>query len=91
MNNEPISKILARRINAMGLSRQFNAARVCAVANEVSDNEFSAVSFKNSVLKVRVDSNPRAHLVKLREKEIIEKINKELKREVVKKLVFQIE
>jgi len=100
MTNESISTILSRRINAMGLSKQFNAARVCAVANEVekgrrpegsAQREFEAVSYKNSVLKVRVDSGARAHLIKLREKEILASINTELKREVVKRIVFNIE
>ena len=90
MSNESISTILSRRINAMGLSKQFAAARVCAVADEVGKGEFEAVSYKNGVLKVKVDSGARAHLVKLREQEIIGKINTELKREVVKRIVFDI-
>ena len=108
MSNEPISQILTRRINAMGLWRQFSAARVCAVANEVgrecrpegssrqslqtasARQEFEAASFKNGVLKLRVDSGARAHLVKLREKEVVAKINTGLGREVVKRIVFDI-
>lgn len=90
MTNEPISKILSRRINALGLSRQFAAARVCAVADEVGKGEFKTVSYKNGILKVWVDSGARAHLIKLREKEILGEINTEFKGQVVKKLVFDI-
>lgn len=89
-NNEPISQILSRRLNAMGLSKQFNAARICAVADKAGGGEFGAISYKNSVLKIHVDSGARAHLVKLREKEILQDINKKLGKEAVKRLVFDI-
>ena len=100
MTRESISNILSRRIKAMGLSKQFAAARVCAVANGVgrghrpegsARREFEAVSYKNGTLKIRVESGARAHLVKLREGEILGKINCELKGEVVKRIVFNIE
>jgi len=90
MDNESISKILSRRINAMGLGKQYGAARVCAGADKVSDGQFEAVSFKNGVLKIRVDCGARAHLVKSREKEFITRVNDELKGQYVKKLVFEI-
>ena len=90
MKNEKIGEILSRHINAMGLSKQFAAARVCAVANEAGKGEFEVVSYKNGVLKVHVDSGARAHLIKLREVEILRNINKKLGKDVVKRLVFDI-
>ena len=90
MANEPISQILSRRINAMGLSKQFAAARVCAMADGVGKGEFRSISFKNGVLKISVDSNARAHLIKLREQTIIAEINEKLKNRDVGKIVFEV-
>jgi len=91
MISEPISKILSRRINAMGLARQVSAARVCAAANELAAGEFEAVSFREGILKLHVDSAPRAHLIKLREKQILDELNLKLAPSQVRKLVFKID
>ena len=91
MKNERIGEILSRRINALGLKKQFTAARVCALSNEAADGEFEAVSFKNGVLKIRVSSNARAHLLKLRENALISKINAKIPSSLVEKLRFEID
>ncbi len=53
--------------------------------------EFEALSFKNGTLKIRVSSGARAHLIKMREKDYISKINSELKRNLVERLRFEID
>jgi len=87
---ENLKNILSRRLKHYGLDKAAAAARVCAVADEISGGEFKAVSFKNSVLKVAVESTARAHLVRLKQAEIIKLINLKLGPEVVIKLRFEI-
>jgi len=90
MKNENISDILARRLNHMGLGNAVVASRVCAEADKVSEDEFTSISFKNGTLKIHVSSGARAHMIKLREKEIISKINLKLKKDLVLRLSFEI-
>jgi len=87
---ENLKNILSRRLKHYGLDKAALAARVCAVAEGVSGGEFRAVSFKNSALKVAVESTARAHLVRLKQEEIIKLINLRLGSELIKKLRFEI-
>ena len=87
---EKISDILARRIAHLGLGRQVGAARICAVAREISGGEFEPVSFRGGTLKVRASSSAKAHLIKLKERETLRQINSRLGRELVKKIVFEV-
>jgi predicted nucleic acid-binding Zn ribbon protein len=87
---EDIGDILARRLRSRGLDKAALGAWVCSVADKVAAGEFKSVSFKDGVLKIRVSSGARAALLKMKEQEYLSKINTELKRELVKKLRFEI-
>lgn len=87
---EPIKDILSRRIAAKGLSNVVVAARVCAVAKEVSEGLFEPVSYKSGCLKILVSSDSRAHIIRLREDKWRSKINKKLGQEFVQRLSFKI-
>ena len=91
MANESLGDILARRLKSRGLDRAALGAWVCGAAEKVSEGEYEAISYKNGALKIRVLSGARASLIKMKEQEYISKINTELKRELVKKLRFEID
>jgi hypothetical protein len=73
-----------------GLDKAATAARVCNVAGKIADGEFEPISFKSGALKVRVKSVAAAHMLRLRQKGIILKINGELGEDLVKKIRFEI-
>lgn len=87
---ENLKNILSRRLKHYGLDKVATAARVCAVALELSGDEFEPISFKNGALKVSVGSAARAHLLRLKEKEVVARINLKLGSDLVKKLRFEI-
>ncbi len=89
-SSENIKNILRRRISHYGLGRQVEAARVCAAAAEVAAGEFEPVSFRAGTLKVRVASPEQGHLLRLREKELIAKINERLDTPAIKRIRFEI-
>ncbi len=88
--NENISDILARSLKRKGLDKAAFGAMVCAAADKVSEGKFESISFKDGALKIRVSSEPQAHLLRLREKFYIHKINEKLKKDLVKRLRFEI-
>lgn len=88
--NENISDILARNLKRHGLDRAALGAWVCGCANKVGEGEFESVSFRDGALKIRVFSSAGAALLKMKEGDLIFKINRELKRDLVKKLRFEI-
>jgi hypothetical protein len=90
MKNENIGDILARRLRSRGLDRAVLAAMVCGEADKVGEGDFRAVSFKGGALKIHVSSNARANLIKLREKDLISKINLKFKKNLVERLKFEI-
>lgn len=89
--SENIGDILARRLKSRGLDKAALGAWVCAAALKVGEGQFEPISYKNGVLKIHVSSGARAYLIKLKEKEYISKTNTELKRDLVKKLSFEIQ
>lgn len=91
MDNENLSDILARRLKSQGLDKAALGAWVCGCANKVSQGKFESISFRNGILKIRVASGAQAHLIRLREKEYISKINTELKKDFVGRLRFEID
>jgi predicted nucleic acid-binding Zn ribbon protein len=94
--SEDIKNILSRRLKHYGLDKAVTAARVCNVAEKVIGPASSAgddceiVSFKNGALKVRAKSVVAAHMLRLRQKGIILKINGDLGEDLVKKIRFEI-
>ena len=89
-NMEGVGKVLERRLKSFGLEKQVRSARVCEVAKELSQGEYEPISFRNGILKIRVDSDMRAHLLKLRQVKILEKINHRLGANIVSKMRFVI-
>lgn len=66
-----------------------NAARIVSIANKASGGEFEAVSFRDGRLKVMVSAGPKLYLLKLKEAEVVSKINQELGEDKVQKLVLR--
>ena len=66
-----------------------NAARIVAIANKVSGGEYEAVSWRDGRLKVMVPAGPKLYYLKLKEAEVVSKINQELGEEKVQKLVLR--
>ncbi|MCX6809216.1 MAG: DUF721 domain-containing protein [Candidatus Berkelbacteria bacterium] len=91
MKNENIKNILNRRLAHYGLSRTIDAMRICEVAGKVAAGEFEPISFRRGNLKIKVKSPAKAHLLRLGQGAVLEKINKELGEELVKRIVFKIE
>lgn len=88
---EDISNILERNLARKGLLKAAYSARVCAIAKEVGAGEFEPVSHKDGALKILVSDSSRAHLLKIKEPQLIEQINSKLGQKVVKRLVFKID
>lgn len=89
-NMEKIGDLLQGRLRSFGLGKAAQAARVCEVAGQIGKGDFEPISYKNGILKVKVDSDSRAHLVLLKSEEILAKINHQLERKIVHKIRFII-
>lgn len=87
MSDEKIAQILKRRLLSKGLYHQAQAARVCAVSQDLGGGEFVAVSYKNGTLKIKAKSSAGAYLLKIQHRELAQKINASLGSEVVKKII----
>lgn len=87
---ENIADVLARRLKEHGLLRNFLASRVCEAAKRVSKGEFDPISFKNGVLKIEASSSGKAHLLKLRETELVKQVNHELEKDEVRRLMILV-
>lgn len=85
-----ISGLLRGRMAHFGLAKQYDASFVCEEADRVSGGQFEAVSFRSGVLKVRVGSTSRAHLVRMNQMQIISKINEALGEQRVKRMKFEV-
>jgi len=90
MSSENIKNILRRRLAHYGLTRQAEAAQVCAASATVAAGEFEVVSFRAGTLKVRVSSPEQGHLLRLRERGLVEQVNLKLGQPLVKKLTVII-
>jgi len=87
---EDIKSILNRNLAKKGLLKAAHSARVCAVADELGRDEFVSISFCDGVLKISVASAAKAHLIKLRENQIITALNERIGQKLIKKIVFKI-
>jgi len=92
MNKEEnISEVLQRRLAHHGLLKSFVASKVCSAAQEASGGKFEPVSFKRGTLKVATKTSSSGHIVKIRQREFIDKINQKLGSEQVERLVVVVE
>ncbi len=87
---ESLSEILSRRIADKGLGRGLVAARVCAATSELFGKEFAPISFTEGFLKVAVSSDAKAHILRLQEKQIRQKINAVLGQDKILKIKFVV-
>jgi predicted nucleic acid-binding Zn ribbon protein len=88
--NINIARLLKQRMSHYGLAKQYDASFVCKQADAVSGGQFKAVSFRQGVLKIRVKSASRAHLVRMNQHKIISQINKGLGEERVTRMKFEV-
>lgn len=87
---EKIDKSLRKIIKQRGLDKSLEAARICYVANQIANNRFEAVSFKDGILKIKTKNHLAASEIQLNQKNIISEINDALGEDLVKKLAYII-
>lgn len=87
---DDVKRYLKRRMAHYGLGKQYDASLICEEADKVSGGQFTAISWRSGVLKVRVRSASRAHLVRMNQDQIILKINTALGEEKIKRMKFEI-
>lgn len=86
---EPISQILktsGQQKNSAGL---FESARIVFVANKISEDRFEAMTFREGRLFIRAKNAPTAANLRLESGKIINKINRELGKKIVERLIFR--
>lgn len=79
---------LRRRLKHFGLEKAYDASVVCVAAREVAKGEFEPISFRGGVLKIAVWSPARGHILRLKQREIIAKINGRLGQDQVVRLLI---
>lgn len=94
----PICDYLKKSVNKAGVDKQVQAAQICqfwqvAVSkmfNEGAAKKSQAIRLRNSTLTVAVLNSVLAQEFKFKEGEIIEKLNKKVGGDIVKKIRFEI-
>ena len=84
------STILEKKVRKRGKSEILMAALVCYLAGKIKNGEFWPVSFKDGVLTLKTESSSASSDVLARKEEIIQKINKKVGKEVVKKIKLKV-
>jgi len=87
---EKADNILNRHANRYGLKKSLDAAMICFKAKEVANSMFEPISFRNGILKVKVENSIKAQEIQLNSSQIIKKINQKVGFYVIKKIIFQI-
>lgn len=85
-----INKILTENPRYRRFQKPLEAARVCEAAREIARHRFGAVSFKNGLLTLSVQSTNQAANLQSEKYLIIEKINKKIGKRAVEKIRFKI-
>lgn len=90
-----LENILSRVVSRIGVREQIDKAKVCQVFNQIvkeknSLKEVKALYLKNKTLFVKVKNSFQSQEIKLEQKEILDKINKEMKKDIVENLSFII-
>ena len=92
---EPISRLLDKKTRSR-LARPIQASvildkfkKICKenLGEEVNKGKY-LVSYKNKIIKVRCDNSIIAQEIKLKEKALLDKLNKEFNRKIAEKLAF---
>lgn len=93
-----IKNILPSSLSRYGIDRQAQAAFVCFLFEKIIKEELGGevhkncqpLSFKNGILKIQVKNSVLASEIQLNQSKIINKINKEIGKEVVRRLQFRL-
>lgn len=93
-----IKEIIPRRVKKLKIKESIFAGLVCELANKkinellkIKSNNpdlIIKISFKEGVLRVRVNNSMYLNEIKLNEEVIKTTINKNLKKEIVKEIIF---
>jgi phosphopantetheine adenylyltransferase len=96
MSLTSLKDLLSDSIKRAKISDQVDAIRIFEyfkkeIGEKIGEralNRLKLVSFKNGVLKISILSSALASEIKLHEQEIINNINQQFKKKVIKKLLF---
>lgn len=88
--NKDIKNIFKKRLAERGILSQAQAAEVCDAARKVMGGECRVVSFTGGTLKLSAPDSAKAHLLRLKQQQIIDDVNKELGEDKIKKIRFSI-
>ena len=83
---DKIDKILLPVMAKKGLGGAAVSSQICFYATEYGKGCFEAISFSKGVLKLSVCDSIDAGEVQMMSEEIIEYVNKKMKREIVKRI-----
>jgi len=94
---EKISGLTKKSFEKQSLNRAANAALICHVAKRCMGEVFKkgflkdveVVSFRDSILYISTPNPMYSQEIKLKEKEFLDKLNLELKKELVSKIRFK--
>lgn len=87
---QKISKIISGQSKLQGFKKPLEAAEVCDAAREISEGQYTIISFHNGLLTVGVSSSYEAAERRIEADKIINKINQKIGRKAVKKIRFKI-
>lgn len=82
--------LIKKAIARYDLKRNLTAADVCQIANELGQQQWRAVSFQDSRLKILVPDYETVGQIKLNEAKIIAQINERLAADLVKSIICQL-
>ena len=91
MNNNKIKNLLEKRLNRLNLNKIAQSSYICHVANNIGKKyDFKAISFTHGVLKISIENHFICQQISFKKNEIINLINKKLKNNSVKKIIFDV-
>jgi len=88
---ENIKKIINRQSKLRRYQKPLEAAEVCKIAEGIYEGRFEIISFKNGLLTVAVNSSAAAASLQSEQATIIDKINRKIGEEKVKRIRFKIQ
>lgn len=85
-----ISKFFSDNPRYRRYKKPLEAAEVCDTARQVSEDEYSIISFNKGLLTISCSSSAEASNLQSESQEIIKKINQKIGEEKVKRVRFKI-
>lgn len=86
---EPIGEILKRSIANKNDALALKSAAVLEIVKKNSQDRFQPISFREGVLTVRAKNAAEAANLRLESEEILAKLNRALKKDLIEKLVIK--